>query len=153
VSRGTLPLFLYSFHWLPWTLYMLTVCVCGTVTDVETNPLTHSLSGLGRCSSPAHWQYYGINAIFYISWPLCSSTIVPKSIHFHRVINFLGKCAFLDLADFWLIFRYFERVEVCAFISRKLNKLRGPLFTFPDNVTPSILIVKKVPPRIKFRGL
>jgi len=47
VSRGTLPLFLYSFHWLPWTLYVLTVCVCGTVTDVETNPLTHSLVSVG----------------------------------------------------------------------------------------------------------
>jgi len=40
------------------------------------------------------------------------------------VINFLGKCAFLDLAEFWLIFRFFERIEVCAFVSQKLNKLR-----------------------------
>jgi len=26
---------------------VLTVCVCGTVTDVETNPLTHSLVSVG----------------------------------------------------------------------------------------------------------
>ena len=51
----------------------------------------------------------------------------------------------LDFANFWLIFRFFERIEVCAFISRKLNKLRGPFFTFPDNFTPSTLIAKKYP--------
>ena len=43
----------------------------------------------------------------------------------------------------WLIFRFFERIEVCAFVSRKLNKLRGPFFIFPDNFTHSILIAKK----------
>ena len=42
-------------------------------------------------------------------------------------------------------FSFFEHIEICAFISRKLNKLRGPFFTFPDNVTPSILIAKKYP--------
>ena len=47
------------------------------------------------------------------------------------------------LADFWLIFPFFERINVCAFISRKLNKLRGPFFIFPDNFTHSILIAKK----------
>jgi len=77
---------------------------------------------------------------FDILWPLCPSATVPKFIHFHRVINFLGKCAFLDLADFWLIFRFFERIKVCAFISRKLNKLRRPFFTFPNNFTLSTLI-------------
>ena len=105
VSRGTLPLFLYSFHWLPWTLYMLTVCVCGTVTDVETNPLTHSLSGLGRCSSPAHWQYYGINAIFYILWPLCSSTIVhslSSSNKLFREMRVFGLSRFLAHFSFFL---------------------------------------------------
>jgi len=78
---------------------------------------------------------------------------VPKFIHFHPVINFLGKCAFLDLADFWLIFPFFERIEVCAFISRKLNKLRGPFFTFRDNFTPSVLIAKKSHLGVKVRGL
>ena len=43
-------------------------------------------------------------------------------------------------------FRFFERIEVCAFISRKLNKLRGPFFIFPDNFTHSILIAKNIPP-------
>ena len=71
---------------------------------------------------------------------------MPKFIHFHPVINFPGKCAFLDLADFWLIFRFFECIEVCAFISRKLNNLHGPFFTFPDNFMPSILIAKNIPP-------
>jgi len=59
----------------------------------------------------------------------------------------------LDLADFWLIFRFFERIEVCAFISRKLNKLRGPFFIFPNNFTHSILIAKNIPPGVKVRGL
>ena len=59
--------------------------------------------------------------------------------------NFIRKCAFSDLADFWLIFRFFERIEVCAFISRKLNTRRGPFFIFPDNFTHSILIAKKYP--------
>ena len=67
----------------------------------------------------------GHSRFFDILWPLCPSTIVPKFNHFHRVINFLGKCAFLDLADFWLIFRFFERIEVCAFVSRKLNMRRA----------------------------
>jgi len=40
---------------------------------------------------------------------------------------------------------FFERIEVCTFISRKLNELRGPFFTFPDNFTPSVLIAKKYP--------
>ena len=80
---------------------------------------------------------------FDILRPLYPSTIAPKFIHFHREINFLRKCSFSDLADFWLIFRFFERIEVCAFISRKLNKLRGPFFIFPDNFTHSILIAKK----------
>jgi len=84
---------------------------------------------------------------------ICARLQLPKFIHFHRVINFLGKCAFLDLADFWLIFRFFEHIEICAFISRKLNKLRGPFFTFPDNVTPSILIAKNIPSTGKVRGL
>ena len=50
------------------------------------------------------------------------------------------------LSRFLAYFSFFERIEVCAFISRKLNKLRGPFFTFPDNFTPSILIVKNIPP-------
>jgi len=83
---------------------MLTVCVCGTVTDVETNPLTHSLSGLGRCSSPAHWQYYGINAIFYILWPLCSSTIVhslSSSKKLFREMRVFGLSRFLAHFSFF----------------------------------------------------
>ena len=44
---------------------------------------------------------------FDILRPLYPSTTAPKFIHFHREINFLRKCAFLDLADFWLIFRFF----------------------------------------------
>jgi len=52
---------------------------------------------------------------------------------------------FLDLADFCLILCFFERIEVCAFISRKLNKRRGLFFTFPDNFTSSILIAKIYP--------
>jgi len=51
-----------------------------------------------------------------------------------------------NLADFWLIFPFFERIKVCAFISRKLNKLRGLFFIFPDNFTHSILIAKNIPP-------
>ena len=90
---------------------------------------------------------------FEILWPLCPSTIVPKFNHFHREINFLGKCAFSDLADFWLIFRFFERIEVCAFVSRKLNMRRGPFFTFPDNFTPSILIEKISHLGVQVRGL
>ena len=43
-------------------------------------------------------------------------------------------------------FGFFERIEFCAFISRKLNKLRGPCFIFPDNFTHSILIAKNIPP-------
>ena len=39
-------------------------------------------------------------------------------------------------------FSFFERIEVSAFISRKLNKLRRPFFTFPDKFTPSILLAK-----------
>ena len=89
---------------------------------------------------------------FDILRPLYPSTTVPKFIHFHRGKNFLRKCAFLDLADFWLIFRFFERIEVCAFISRKLNKLRGPFFTFPDNFTHSILIAKNIPPGCQGSG-
>ena len=42
---------------------------------------------------------------FDILRPLYPSTTVPKFMHFHREINFLRKCAFSDLADFWLIFR------------------------------------------------
>ena len=83
---------------------------------------------------------------FDILRPLYPSTTAPKFIHFHREMNFLRKCAFSDLADFRLIFRFFERIEVCAFISRKLNKLRGPFFIFPDNFTHSILIAKNIPP-------
>ena len=30
---------------------------------------------------------------------------------------------------------FFERIEVCAFVSQKLNKQRGPFFTFPDKFT------------------
>ena len=71
-------------------------------------------------------------------------------IHSHQVMNFLEKCAFLDLADFWLIFRFFECTEVCAFISRKLNKLR---FTFPNNFSPGILITKSIPPEGQGSGL
>ena len=90
---------------------------------------------------------------FDILRPLYPSTTAPKFIHFHWEINFLRKCAFLDLADFWLIFRFFERIEVCTFISRKLNKLRGPFFIFPDNFTHSILIAKKYPTwRSRFGG-
>jgi len=59
----------------------------------------------------------------------------------------------LDLADFLAHLSVFERMKVCAFISRKLNKLRGPFFTFPDNFTPSILIAKNIPPGVKVRGL
>ena len=44
------------------------------------------------------------------------------------------------------IFRFFERIAVCAFISRKLNKLRGPFVTVPDNFTPIVLIAKNIPP-------
>jgi len=61
-------------------------------------------------------------------------------------MNFLEKCAFLDLADFWLIFRFLERTEVYAFIYRKLNQLRGPFFIFPNNFSPSLLIAKNIPP-------
>jgi len=90
---------------------------------------------------------------FDILWPLCPSTTVLKFIHFQSVINFLGKCAFLDLADFWLIFRLLERIEVCAFISRKLNKLRGPFFIFPDTFTPSVSIANKYSTWGSYRGL
>jgi len=41
-----------------------------------------------------------------------------------------------------------ERIEVCAFISRKLNKLRGPFFTFPDNFK-----CKNIQPGVKVWGL
>jgi len=60
---------------------------------------------------------------------------------------------FFDLADFWLIFRFFERIDVCPFVSRKLNKLRGPFFINLDNFFPSILIAKNIPPGVKVRGL
>ena len=50
------------------------------------------------------------------------------------------------LSRFSAYFSFFERIGVCAFISRKLNKLRRPFFTVPDNFTPSILIAKKIPP-------
>ena len=50
------------------------------------------------------------------------------------------------LSRFLAIFLVFERIEVCAFISRKLSKLRGPFFTFPDNFTPSVLIANNIPP-------
>jgi len=86
---------------------------------------------------------------FDILRPLYPSTTAPKFIHFHREINFLRKRAFLDLADFWLIFRLFERIEVCALISRKLNKF----FIFPDSFTYSTLIAKNIPPKVKVRGL
>ena len=36
----------------------------------------------------------------------------------------------LGLADFWPIFRVFDRLDVCAYISQKLNKL-GLMFIFP----------------------
>jgi len=49
------------------------------------------------------------------------------------------------LSRFSAYFSFFERTGVCAFISRKLNKLRRPFFTVPDNFTPSILIAKKYP--------
>ena len=48
--------------------------------------------------------------------------------------------------------RFFERIEVCAFVSQKLNKLRGPFFTFPDNFTHSILIAKNIPPGCQGSG-
>ena len=48
---------------------------------------------------------------------------------------------------------FFERIEVCAFVSQKLNMRRGPFFTFPDNFTHSILIAKNIPPGVKVRGL
>jgi len=44
---------------------------------------------------------------FDILRPLYLSTIAPKFIHFYREINFLRKCAFLDLADFGLFFVFF----------------------------------------------
>ena len=76
-------------------------------------------------------------------------------IHSLSLINKLSKeMRVLDLADFWLIFRFFERIEVCAFVSRKLNMRRGPFFTFPDNFIPNILIAKKISHlRVKVRGL
>jgi len=45
---------------------------------------------------------------FDILQPLCPSIIAPKFTHFLQVINFLEKCAFLDLADFWLIFHFLK---------------------------------------------
>jgi len=48
-------------------------------------------------------QEFPTRDFFDILWPLCPSTTVPKFIHFQSVINFLGKCAFLDsrfLANF-----------------------------------------------------
>ena len=50
------------------------------------------------------------------------------------------------LSRFLAYFLFFERIEVCAFICRKLNKLHGPFFIFPDNFTYSILIAKNIPP-------
>jgi len=49
----------------------------------------------------------------------------------------------LDLADFWLIFRFFGARRSLRLHISKLNKLRGPFFTFPDNFATSILIAKK----------
>ena len=43
---------------------------------------------------------------FDILRPLYPSTTAPKFIHFHREMNFLRKCAFSDLADFRLFFRF-----------------------------------------------
>jgi len=58
------------------------------------------------------------------------------------------------LSRFLAHFSFFERIEVCAFISRKLNELRGPFFTFPNNFTPSVLIAKKISHLgVKVRGL
>jgi len=57
------------------------------------------------------------------------------------------------LSRFLAHFSVFERIKVCAFISRKLNKLRGPFFIFPDNFTPSILIAKISHLGVKVRGL
>jgi len=75
-------------------------------------------------------------------------------IHFHRVINVLQGSAFLDLADFKNpFFVFFERIEVCDFISQKLNKLRGPFLRFPNNFIPSILIAKNIPPGVTVRGI
>jgi len=48
------------------------------------------------------------------------------------------------------LFSFFECIEVCAFISRKLNKLR---FTFPNNFSPGILITKSIPPEGQGSGL
>jgi len=59
----------------------------------------------------------------------------------------------LDLTDFWLIFRFFERIKVCTLISRKLNTRRGPFFTFPDTFTVGILIEKISHLRVKVREL
>ena len=91
--------------------------------------------------------------IFDILQPLWPSIIVPKFIHFRSVINFLQRSAFWDLADFWPIFRVFERPKVCAFISEKLSKLRRRFFTFPDNFCRSTRIRKNIPSGVMVRGL
>ena len=44
---------------------------------------------------------------FDILWPLCPSTTVPKFVHFHRIINFLRKFAFL-LSRFLAHFLFFS---------------------------------------------
>jgi len=49
------------------------------------------------------------------------------------------------LSRFLAHFSFFECIEVCAFISQKVNKLRRPFFTFPNNFTHSVLIAKKYP--------
>jgi len=54
------------------------------------------------------------------------------------------------LSRFLAYFSFFECIEVCAFISRKLNKLR---FTFPNNFSPGILITKSIPPEGQGSGL
>ena len=72
---------------------------------------------------------------------LSSSNKLSREMHVFGLSRFLAH------------FSFFKRIEVCAFISRKLNKLRGPFFIFPDNFTHSILIAKNIPPGVKVRGL
>ena len=92
----------------------------------------------------------------YKNFPLAIfwySVAVVTVYHCAKIHSLSFSNKLFGLSWFLAHFSFFERIAVCAFISRKLNKLRGPFFTFPDNFTPSVLIAKKIPPGVKVRGL
>jgi len=91
-----------------------------------------------------------------IFWYFAAVVLVYHCAKIHSLSsrNKLSKeMSVFGLSRFLANFSFFERMKDCAFISWKLNKLRRPFFTFPDNFTHSILIAKNIPPGVKVRGL